>query len=93
MKQSKKSDSFESEDQHRSTIAIKIGLLIVAIGIALYPLAAGADYKSSSDFHSAMEIFGSLLGIVVGTVFLVHFYSLGKRMYLFVGMAFLLNGG
>ncbi len=82
--------SFHTSDQVRRhlTILIVIALLLIAI----YPLLTNSSYISNADFHSTIEMVGALLGIIAGFALITHYYSLGNQFYLFVGLAFFING-
>jgi len=58
----------------------------------IYPLLARSHYTSSADFHSAIKLFGAILGLIAGLVFFVQFNVLRNRFYLLVGLAFVVNG-
>ncbi len=60
--------------------------------MSLFPVLENSNYKSSADFHSIIEITGSMIGLVVGLAFMLRFYTMGNRLYLFIGLAFFING-
>ena len=70
-------------------------ILMAAISIALlsvFPFIQDSSYRGSPDSHATMQMIGACFGILAGLVLMVHFYSFGERLYLFMGLAFLING-
>ena len=70
---------------------IALVLMMVSLS-ALYPSLAKSAYRGSADLHSTIEIVGALFGLAAGIVLVIHFYTLGNRFYLFIGLAFFING-
>lgn len=69
--------------------------LIIIFAVLLfspYNLLLNSTYQGSSDPHSIIETTGGLLAIIAGLAFILRFYTLGNRLYLFIGLAFFVNG-
>jgi signal transduction histidine kinase len=65
----------------------------IVLGFAFVgPLVSSSDWVSSSDFHSCIEIFGSLIAVIAGFASLVYYFGTGSRFYLIVGLGFFLCG-
>ena len=65
--------------------------LIIIIGLLLfspYNLLLNSTYRGSPDLHAIMETTGALLAIIAGLSMILRFYTLGNRLYLFIGLAF-----
>ena len=58
----------------------------------VYPLLAESSHRGSPDFHAAIELVGSLVGLVAGFALIACFSAQGNRFHLFVGLAFFVNG-
>ena len=69
--------------------AVLLAMLLLA---SVPPFLMLVSYRGSADFHAATEMVGSLLALTVGFAMVARFYSLGRRFYLIVGIAFLVNG-
>ncbi len=68
-------------------------LVLVLVGLLMfYPLLAGGEYRSSSDFHAAVEMVGSLIGLAAGVLLIMRFCVMGDRFQLYIGLAFFVNG-
>jgi len=71
-------------------------LLVLAAWIALlasmYPLLAHSTHVGSADAHGTIEWVGAIFGVVAGFALITRFYVLGSPLYLFVGLAFFVNG-
>ncbi|MHB1033201.1 MAG: PAS domain S-box protein [Pirellulales bacterium] len=65
-----------------------VGIVLVSIN----PLLARSSHVGMPEFHATLETVGALLGLVAGLAMISQFYALGNRFYLFVGLAFLVNG-
>lgn len=65
---------------------------IVTAFIAVGPWVLKSDWLSSSDFHSCIEITGSLIALVAGVTCLMYFFGLKNRYYLVVGLGFFISG-
>ena len=80
----------------RSPAEVRRDVLLLALIMALlasaYPALRTAAYQGSRELHAAIEMTGALLGLLAGAGFLIRFYNLGHRFYLFVGLAFFVNG-
>jgi len=70
--------------------------VILAAWLALlplvYPLVANLAYTGTADAHGTIEWVGALFGLIAGFALITHFYTLGNRVYLFIGLAFFVNG-
>ena len=70
-----------------------IGLATTAFLLAsIYPLLAQSTYRGCHDFHATIESIGSIIGLIAGISLIAHFYALGNRFHLFIGLAFFING-
>jgi len=82
--------STHSQQQKRNRfIALAICMALLAFA---YPLVAKLTYIGSADAHGTIESVGALFGLIAGFALITHFYSLGNRMYLFIGLAFFVSG-
>ncbi len=89
-----------SPEEHATTICscIKehreflVAFFILAGLACAYPLLSNSSYKSSADFHAAIETTGAILGLIAGFALIVQFNLLRNRFYLLIGLAFLVNG-
>ena len=73
---------------------LQIGFVLFAMCLlgSIYPLLLNSTYKGSPDIHATIELVGALIGVLAGIVLVIHFYVLGNRFYLLVGLAFFING-
>ena len=73
---------------------LQIGFVVLTMCLlgSIFPLLLSSTYKGSPDIHATLEMAGALLGMLAGTVLVVHFYALGNRFYLLVGLAYFING-
>jgi PAS domain S-box-containing protein len=78
-----------SLQERRHLIVLALMTVLLA---SIYPLQTKLPYKGSADLHAAIEMLGALFGLVTGFALIVRFYALGNRFYLFVGLAFFVNG-
>ncbi len=82
--------STHSPQQKRGRfIALAAWMALLAFA---YPLVAKLAYVGSADAHGTIESVGALFALIAGFALITHFYSLGNRMYLFIGLAFFVNG-
>jgi len=65
---------------------------IMLLLLSPYPWLVSLEHTGTSDFHSTLEITGSLLGLIAGMALISRFYVLGNRLHLFIGLAFFING-
>ncbi|MGR3294610.1 MAG: PAS domain S-box protein [Candidatus Scalindua sp.] len=70
---------------------ILIGVWIVALA-SVFPFLIQSSYIGSAELHGMIEMVGAICGMVSGFIFIVHFWSLASRLFLFIGLAFFLNG-
>ncbi len=75
--------------EHRELL---VAFFILAVPACAYPLLSNSSYKSSADFHAAIETTGAILGLIAGFALIAQFNLLRNRFYLFIGLAFLVNG-
>jgi PAS domain S-box-containing protein len=68
-----------------------LAVLLLALA-AVCPGAVRSNYRGGPDLHSAVEALGAACGLLVGIALVVHFYSLGNRLYLFIGLGYFVNG-
>src|SRR4051812_13003833 len=71
------------------------GVLLLLLAALTTPtwLIADATYRGTLDLHAAMKVLGALVGLATGLTLVLRYYRLGRnRFYLFVGVAFLING-
>ena len=66
--------------------------VVIALLGCLYPALKGAPYKGDASFHATIEMAGALVGLIAGLALVMRFYALGNRFYLFIGLAFFVNG-
>ena len=76
--------------RQKRTCLLVLAFVIVLLA-SVWPLLAKSSYRGSADLHAAIEMVGALLGLVAGVAIVVHFYSLGNRLHLFIGLAFFVN--
>lgn len=72
--------------------SLLLHMAIVSIFIASAPRILTSDWLSSSDFHSCIEIVGSLIAFAAGFACLMYFFGLKNRYYLIVGLGFFISG-
>jgi len=82
--------STHSYAQERKYLVVLSGIAILLVSI--YPFLTGSTYQGSADFHESIEMVGALFGLVTGFALITHFYSLGNRLHLLIGLAFFVNG-
>ncbi|MCM8537468.1 MAG: PAS domain-containing protein, partial [Lentisphaeraceae bacterium] len=64
--------------------------LFVGIGLTLLYIAfRGNEWKGSGSLHSAMEVFATLLALIVGVLSLKKYYDSRESKYLVIGAGFL----
>jgi signal transduction histidine kinase len=68
-----------------------VAAVIITLSLPL-PLLFDVDYTGSHDLHASIEVIGGLIGLVVGVTFLLRFTTLGDRVHLLFGLAFLSAG-
>ena len=72
-----------------SNTKIKI-YFVIALGLALSYLATiNSHWHGSAELHTLMETVATVLGLFVGTLALIRFYSLGGLNYLIFGAGFI----
>jgi signal transduction histidine kinase len=86
----KYSMSIHTPDQQWRYLLALIVMLAALAGFLM--VKATSSYKSGSEFHATIEMTGSIIALIAGFAFIVRFYTLGSRFYLFVGLAFLVSG-
>jgi len=67
-------------------------LLILVGFILLADWATHVGWKTGNDFHTSVEIMGSLVAILGGVVCLLYFLGLKERFYLVVSLGFFVAG-
>ena len=83
-----------TEDERRvrvrtfAALYILIGLLFFAIGPGVF----SSTWVSSADFHSCIEMVGSLFALSAGVAALLYFLALKNRYFLVIGLGFLIAG-
>jgi len=65
---------------------------VTALLAAMGAYVVRSDRIGSPDFYSLLEMLGGLVALAAGLGLTGHYYALGHRFHLVVGMAFLLNG-
>jgi nitrogen-specific signal transduction histidine kinase len=70
---------------------IMIGVWIAALA-SIFPFLIQSSYMGSAGFHGMIEMVGALCGMVSGFIFIVHFWAFANRLFLFIGLAFFING-
>ncbi len=84
------SASVHSIRQRRNRlITLAVWMSVLALP---YLLLANSTHVGSADAHGTIEWVGALFGLVAGLALIIHFRALGNRLYLFVGLAFFVNG-
>lgn len=84
--------SFATHSRLREHYYLVVLGIILALTASLFPVLLLSSYSGSPDLHAAMEVVGGVCGMVTGFVFVMHFWAVASRFYLFVGMAFFING-
>jgi len=72
-----------------------LALLVLLLAALTAPtwLIADVPYRGTLDLHAAMKVLGAFVGLATGLTLVLRYYRLGRnRFYLFVGVAFLING-
>ncbi len=70
---------------------IMTGVWVVVL-LSILPFLRKSSYMGSGDLHGIIEMVGALCGMVSGFIFIVHYWALASRLFLFIGLAFLING-
>lgn len=70
-----------------------ISFLLFILFFILLPVSYNSSWRSSSDFHSCIEITSSLIAMVSGIASIIYFGCNHKRFYLLVGLGFFISGG
>lgn len=78
-----------TKQEHRRLILL---VLMTILLLSIYPLLARSTHIGSADFHATIEIVGAFFGLLLGFALITRFYTLGGHFYLFVGLAFFVNG-
>ncbi len=65
--------------------------VVLVLAVALPLLSEFPGYRSTAEFHAAMEVFGSLLGFAAAYALLARFLAGGRRADLLLGLAFAIN--
>jgi signal transduction histidine kinase len=76
----------------QALIYLGVMALVLSLLAGVYPLLVNSTYRGSADIHSAVEMVGALFGLIAGISMTAHFYALGNRFYLLVGLAYFVNG-
>lgn len=71
--------------RRRRVLAVVVALLLIPVPLVV----ASTTYRGSSDAHSAIEVVGAVIGLAVGTTFVLRYTVLRDRLHLFFGMAFI----
>lgn len=62
--------------------------LTAVILCACYGLVAGANWRSSANVHTVMEVLATTLALMVGAMSLVRFYTRRNSKFLLIGVGF-----
>jgi signal transduction histidine kinase/CheY-like chemotaxis protein len=79
----------------RSQQAWHVAALFLMLAVMAAPMwfLGDAPYGGTLDLHAAMKVLGAFVGLATGLTLVLRYYRLGRnRFYLFVGVAFLING-
>lgn len=68
-----------------------MALVVVLLGF-VYPMLLQAQFRDSADMQTLVTVFGSLLALVAGLALVAHYYTLGDRLMLLLGLAFVFGG-
>ena len=69
----------------RLAVLISIGMLLPAVFLGRI------QYTGTAGEHAALEIAGSVVGLMAGLMLLLRFLAMGNRIHLLIGVAFLIN--
>lgn len=76
---------------HNQRYYLSILAAILILLAAPYPWLSRLAYHGTPAAHETIEIIGAIFGLVAGHAFISHFYALGNRFYLFIGLAYFIN--
>ncbi len=85
-------DSLSLHSKNKQRRQIIILFLFMILLSSAYFLFKDAEYKNDTAFHATMEIVGAMFAIIAGLAFVIRHYTLGDRMFLFIGLAYFING-
>ena len=80
---------------HNAAQRRRHGIVLACFAAALMALpliALRAAHRSSPDLHAGLELMGAACALISGAAITAHFFSLGNRLYLLVGLGFLAAG-
>jgi signal transduction histidine kinase len=76
------------EDRRRYFFVLIVVMTLLTL---LATVLSQSSFRGSPSLHTSMETVGVMLGLVIGFVMAMNFYTMGKHFYLFIGLAFLVN--
>ena len=85
-------NTLQSVERARTRKLVYLYVAIVALFVAIGPWIFSSNWISSSDFHSCIEITGSVFAFVAGIACLMYFFGLKSRFFLIVGLGFFISG-
>ena len=82
------------QKRNRFVAIIVCMALLTSVGLLITGSTVQGDANAHelADAHGMIEWIGALFGLVVGLALVMHFAALGNRLYLFIGLAFFVNG-
>jgi len=67
-------------------------LSLLIVPLLIYPFATGFEWSSGPDLHGSIEIAAFLFALCAAVMILTHFFAIGDKLYLIVGLGFLIAG-
>ncbi len=67
-------------------------IIVLGLFLSASKWAFTSSWLSSSDFHSCLEISGSMIAILGGIACLIYFFGIKQNYYLIVGLGFFVAG-
>lgn len=85
-------DGSTSHSPHGARARLIALMALVAVLAMIGPVAVQSTHIGSSDFYSVLVMLGGFVGLAAGFAMMAHFFAMGRRFHLLVGLAFLVNG-